>query len=1118
MATTLIRLALALLMLHAAAAAAPLRDGPRRTANEPGRELAIPYSVQLHCHGSLSEGTGSMDKHYAEAQNAGVDVIWWTDHDWRINYLRHVSNFGFEAAREPLSLNEPWTPRTLAEATGFKSCDQDDIVGFIEHSADFTPAAAFEGSRSLLMTGRRTLSSFRRFSYIFGSKNQRWKRSIASAPVLQIAIRPEAVSANARPFVLIDLSTHPPNSELAQGLYQIQYYLDNSITAPYRSGPVWYVPLAYDLHQWRLYTLPVLDDARAGFPFLLDAADNSLQQIRIGIEARNNATGSAYFDALSMTWDAQGVALLAEQDRMLADLSSTRPSVTSHIGTEISYGYPHLTEYSPQLVLPDYDHLADISGLTDQNGFIVDEPAFEDFVARQVIVDAHARGGLIAWCHMFGPYSWNDEVNELVAYFLGNQAKGADLLEVGYRNREGYTLEQYKLVWDELTKNQLYLVGIGTSDSHGLGPPGHWLNDTNNFVTWIYADSTEKVDLLRGLRRGRAFFGDPGLFRFGSISLATDHAYDLGDIVVTDRSSVTVNITVENVAPDSIIRVIVNGDLARSYTADSTHFEASETLDVAYPLGSFLRLEIHDAGGCQRSTAPPCCSHGAAHEHAGHGSDTYRAAFCETAFSNPICFTPTVPTHGLPRERVQVDMGGVFSHTISNFTVADVALESNGLSDTLRISGDAADGRIVLDFSERATCAPSVALSGLTGDYSFADNLLTISGLTGAGDVAVSWPTGPDCNANAIPDACDIASGASADCNGDGVPDECAAPDLAITEQPVGATICAGDAVTFSLGTAGTAPLSIQWRLDGVPIDGATQASYSIAAAALAAAGTYDAVVTNPCGSVTTDAAVLSVQAAATAQAGADQSVCAGATSTLDGATTDAAASLWSTSGDGDFADPASAQTTYTPGAADVAAGAVTLTLTVDAIAPCSGGASDSLLLTIDAPPLVTLDPLDVDAPAGASAVFSISAAGTEPLAYQWRKAGLDLTDDTRISGATTPTLTISPIEFADAADYDCAVSGPCGMTHSAAAALRVAAPGCPNPQPACEQSDIFPPGAADCMIDLSDLGVVLANFEPGVFGKLRAHGDVFPPGVGDGQVDLSDLGQILADFGTDCR
>ncbi len=86
------------------------------------------------------------------------------------------------------------------------------------------------------------------------------------------------------------------------------------------------------------------------------------------------------------------------------------------------------------------------------------------------------------------------------------------------------------------------------------------------------------------------------------------------------------------------------------------------------------------------------------------------------------------------------------------------------------------------------------------------------------------------------------------------------------------------------------------------------------------------------------------------------------------------------------------------------------------------------------------------------------------------------------------------------------------------AVAIVPAPPACPNAQGGCDRSDIFPAGAGDCVVDLSDLGVVLANFEPGVAGKTRAQGDIFPGGAGDGFVDLSDLGQVLADFGTDCR
>jgi hypothetical protein len=49
-------------------------------------------------------------------------------------------------------------------------------------------------------------------------------------------------------------------------------------------------------------------------------------------------------------------------------------------------------------------------------------------------------------------------------------------------------------------------------------------------------------------------------------------------------------------------------------------------------------------------------------------------------------------------------------------------------------------------------------------------------------------------------------------------------------------------------------------------------------------------------------------------------------------------------------------------------------------------------------------------------------------------------------------------------------------------------------------------------VIDLSDLGVVLANYGLTTGGTL-ATGDV----DGDGAVDLSDLGVVLSNYGTEC-
>lgn len=171
---------------------------------------------------------------------------------------------------------------------------------------------------------------------------------------------------------------------------------------------------------------------------------------------------------------------------------------------------------------------------------------------------------------------------------------------------------------------------------------------------------------------------------------------------------------------------------------------------------------------------------------------------------------------------------------------------------------------------------------------------------------------------------------------------------------------------------------------------------------------------------------------------------------------------------------------------------------------------SGSINVSCDAPAIDT-DPASQSVNAGDMVTFTVVASGCGPFTYQWRKDGND------ILGENSASYTIASAASGDAGDYDVVVTNDCGDSTSAVATLTVNAVGCPNNHPGCDHSDIFPVGG-DCVVDLSDLGVVLANFAPGIPGKMRNQGDIFPLSGGDGFVDLSDLGQVLADFGTDCR
>lgn len=81
----------------------------------------------------------------------------------------------------------------------------------------------------------------------------------------------------------------------------------------------------------------------------------------------------------------------------------------------------------------------------------------------------------------------------------------------------------------------------------------------------------------------------------------------------------------------------------------------------------------------------------------------------------------------------------------------------------------------------------------------------------------------------------------------------------AILSSPLGRTVVEGQSVAFSVSAAGVGPLSYQWRLDGVPILGATAATLTIAHVEPVHAGIIDVVVSNHIGQATSAGAALGV-------------------------------------------------------------------------------------------------------------------------------------------------------------------------------------------------------------------------------------------------------------------
>src|SRR5207249_12206211 len=77
----------------------------------------------------------------------------------------------------------------------------------------------------------------------------------------------------------------------------------------------------------------------------------------------------------------------------------------------------------------------------------------------------------------------------------------------------------------------------------------------------------------------------------------------------------------------------------------------------------------------------------------------------------------------------------------------------------------------------------------------------------------------------------------------------------------------------------------------------------------------------------------------------------------------------------------------------------------------------------------------------GATATFSVSAAGSPPFNYQWRKNGTALANGGNVSGATTSNLVLSSVSWLDAAGYSVVITNNFGSVTSAVATLTVRDP-----------------------------------------------------------------------------
>jgi hypothetical protein len=244
-----------------------------------------------------------------------------------------------------------------------------------------------------------------------------------------------------------------------------------------------------------------------------------------------------------------------------------------------------------------------------------------------------------------------------------------------------------------------------------------------------------------------------------------------------------------------------------------------------------------------------------------------------------------------------------------------------------------------------------------------------------------------------------------------------------IKTQPVGQHDCSGGVLTLTV--LAQYATSYQWNLGGTAIPGATSATYSVSAASSANAGNYTVTVTNGIGSTTSSVAAVAVGSTITSNP-----VSLSLHATQVGTFSVAAQGLspftyqwYQIPSGGTTGTVISGATSpvYTTPAVDVSYnGAKYYSVVTDSCTtPLNSSNANLTVVAGNASPTIITQPVGQTVATGGTTSFTVVAAGSGTLTYQWYRIPAGSTTGTAVSGATSATYNVPATSTTNANDGD---------------------------------------------------------------------------------------------------
>jgi antitoxin (DNA-binding transcriptional repressor) of toxin-antitoxin stability system len=551
------------------------------------------YAVQLHLHGSMSEGPASHLAHdHLAAETGAVDLIWWTDHDFRVANFAKLQRNALDSLAAVMEIpNRSGNAERPVEQVPL-TWERVDVGGYPgasptagEGDLAVSPAAPAGGGGALRIALPPAEAGARlcRFELKAGAHYESFP--LLTRPVVSLAVCPEDGPGEPAALVRLVLSQQPPDlgqpsltyvagdravfERVARGAAGSDGRPGADLVAVAAAdgrraliaGDAAFVHCPAEVGTWQRLALdPAADVERLG---LRGGLDNALHRLQLGV-ASGGAGGGAGFAELEVAPGLAGPAVLDEQRALLARL----PTRVKHlVGLEISYYGRHFNAFGSGVPIPDYAALLP-----------------QALTPEMVVEHIHRHGGLACLNH-----PPRVDVEGTAKLLAERRLFGADLIEVAHA---GAGLSERLQLWDRLAGQGLVVTGLGVSDAHSAAAgwratgrqPVHW-------VTHIWADSLAEGDLLAGLRRGQAFFADPAAFR-GTIDLEGPLATSMGDVVVTSRPPRLVA-RLTGLQPGDLIAWLCNGRLVNATIADGDALAVEWQSPARVEGLQAIRVQVH---------------------------------------------------------------------------------------------------------------------------------------------------------------------------------------------------------------------------------------------------------------------------------------------------------------------------------------------------------------------------------------------------------------------------------------------------------------------------------------------------------------------------------------------